>query len=228
MLRVTTRLVFLGLLCVFLVPASASADFLPNDNISIGLESNPIEIPYDPEAPPWQKIIDDPEVPLWADDAYDFVPTPGDPGLLTVINLEEWLVIGGTNQWTDWHEEIVGAAGTGWVFDRPSLNLGLPGVSGPVLEVKKPGESGFNLPDGYLADAQDQTIDFYFDQLPVGTEIHIIKRLVYLGSDYQFNTQPPDQWIGPLVIEEWPTIPEPETLTLTIATVLLAMGRRRF
>lgn len=227
MLRCTVGVGILGLLCVLLAAGNASAQFAPDDIIGIGTELNPIEVPFDPNAPPWQKTIDDPQGLPWADDAYDFVPSPGDPGLLTVINLEEWLKVGGTYPWTDWHEEIVGAVGSGWVFDHPGLNLNLPGVSGPALEVRKPGESSFGLPDDYSVVAQDQTVDFYFDALPAGTEVHVVKRLVYLGADYQFNTQPPDQWIGPLTILEWPTVPEPAALGLLVVGGVATLIRRR-
>jgi len=200
---------------VFVLPARG---FTPDDNISIGLEGNPIDIPFDPDAPPWDKVIDDPAGAPWADDLYD-LQLNQDVNMLTVIGIEEWLVVGGTRPWTDWHEELVNSPG--WVWDQGQFNL--PGVSGPFLEVRPPGGTGFNPPDVIDIVATDMTVDFFFEPLDPGTEVHIIKRLVYVGPDGMFNT--PDTYQGPVTIREYPT-PEPAGLLLMVGGGLMVLRRR--
>ncbi len=209
----------MSILAFLWLVSPASAQFAPDDSISIGLESNPVEIELDPNAPPWDKEINDPQGAPWADDLYD-IQQGIDLSLLTVIQLDEWVKIGGVRPWTDWHEEILD--GPGWVWDRGLL--GLPGVSGPFLEVKPPGGSGFNPPSGLAINATDTTVDFFFDPLAPGTEVHIIKRLIFVGPDLQLNTG--DIFQGPLVIREYPT-PEPGALLLMMASGGWLLWRRR-
>ena len=203
-----------AMVCMSMVSA-VSADWVPDDNIGIGLEDNPIVIHFDPPADPWIKTIDTGGSEPWADDVW----SGGDTQLLTLITIDEWLEVGQGVEWTDWHEEIIESPGWVWYHGQfPSL----PGTLEPFLEVDT-GSGVYDFPSSLIVEADDQQVDFYFDALAEGTKVHIGKQLLFVGGDGRLNT--PETWAGPLKIREYPT-PEPSTMGL-LALGGLAMIRRR-
>jgi len=208
------RVVCTAMVCMSMVSA-VSADWVPDTNISIGLDNNPIVVPFDPPADPWIKTIDTGGSNPWADDAW----SGGDIQLLTLITIDEWLEVGPGVEWTDWHEEIIESPGWVWYHGQfPAL----PGTFQPFLEVDT-GSGVYNFPNNLTVAADDQKLDFYFDALAEGTKVHIGKQLLFVGSDNRLNTS--ETWTGPLKITEYPT-PEPATLIM-LALGGVALIRRR-
>jgi len=209
------RILCAAALCALAGPAIA--DWVPDDNIGIGLEDNPIVIPFDPPADPWIKTIDTGGSEPWADDVW----SGGDIQLLTLITIDEWLEVGPGAEWTDWHEEIIESPGWVWYHGQfPAL----PGTFEPFLEVDS-GSGVYDFPSNLIVEADDQQVDFYFDALAEGAKVHIGKQLLFVGGDGRLNT--PETWAGPLKIREYPT-PEPATVAmLTFGGLVLIRRRRR-
>lgn len=134
-----------------------------------------------------------------------------------VFGVSEYILIGGTTPWTDWHERIA-QPGWRWLDDR--AGSGEPNVHFA---------SGVPVP-GHTVTFTDPTpteggkLDFTFPPLPPGTLIRINKRLIYEGLD---PLLPGDTFFGTLDLYQFPTVPEPASAMLMVAGMLtiVACGR---
>ncbi len=185
----------------------------------VGTSSAPVEVTLDPGAGPIAKMFERPPGELgtpWAD---DHIGETGDVGHQTFFPVDEWFIIGEGPEWTDWHEEV-GTPGWKWSFAS--------------ILVKKPGDSDFSIPDGLFTgpmSGPSPVVEFFFDPLPVGTEVYLSKELVYVGLDGLLTTDDDpthDIFDGDRIdIAEYPT-PEPTTLVLsTLTSISLLLRRRR-
>jgi hypothetical protein len=155
----------------------------------------------DPNGPPWPKILTDVG-------GAALVANPG-----ATFFIHERLIIDGTRDWADWHEEILDP---GWEWN-PAVNpsdLHANGVTAPGLNVNiTPGTS-----------TQGGIIDFTFNSLPPGTLVDIYKTITYSGAGLPVPA-PPFQ--GHIRILEYPT-PEPgSALLLGAGGLVLLRSRKR-
>ena len=178
---------------------------------SIGLQT----IAYDPAAGPWHKV-------LAGATGGDFAASDTGTGALHTFSVSEYLTIGGTTPWTDWHERIM-QPGWRWLDDRassgePSFTF-ISGAPIPGLTIA--------FTDPTLSEGGK--IDFSFSPLPPGTNIKIVKRLVFDGLD---PLLPGETFLGKLDIFQHPTVPEPTSVVLallgsaTLGLMLVAPRRR--
>lgn len=149
------------------------------------------DVYYDPNAGPWIKTLN-----------------LGAPAVINKIyTLQELLHVGGGPNglapgWTDYHEEIrtqgwtwspVGPMGQGWGFSADPEK--------------------WNGIWTYVVPAGNKTVDWSFQPaLPVCTNLSITKYLVYNGGGDP---------LAPVVIAQYPTVPEPGTLVLAAVAALL-------
>ncbi len=129
---------------------------------------------------------------------------PGD-----IITLTETITIApGVRTWTDWHEIIQ----TDFFFwGDVSIDIVSGGVANPLNHtmIKDAGE-----------------LSLFFDPLPDGTELVITKQILM-----DINAPFPDPFTGAIVIHEYPTVAEPETMLLFgagFAALLLYRRRGHF
>jgi len=163
------------------------------------------EVAFDPTAGPWHKR-------LVGIDGGDFAASDTGVPALMIFGVSEWVTVGGTVPWTDWHEEIM-QPGWRWLDDRagsgePSFHYA-SGVTVPGLTVA--------FTDPTLSEGGK--IDITFDPIPPGTLLRFNKRLIYEGLD---PLLPGDTFLGTLDIFEHPTVPEPTTLLLLITGLAAA------
>ena len=168
------------------------------------------EIAHDPTAGPWHKRL------LGVDGGEFAASDTGFPALM-IFGVSEWVKVGGTTPWTDWHEEIM-QPGWRWLDDRagsgePSFHYA-SGVTVPGLTV------AFTDP----TPTSGGRIDFTFDPIPPGTLLRINKRLIFEGLD---PLLPGDEFFGTLDIFQYPTVPEPASMVLVIAGLAAVAGIAR-
>ena len=173
---------------------------------SIGLQ----EIAYDPAAGPWHKV-------LAGIDGGDFAASDTGSPALAVFSVSEYLTIGGTTPWTDWHESIM-QPGWRWLDDRAA--------SGEPTFTKTSGAAipGLSITFTDPTASEGGKIDFTFDPLPPGTNLKIVKRLIFDGLD---PLLPGETFLGKLDVFEYPTVPEPSTGILIVAILPLFHCRAR-
>lgn len=144
--------------------------------------------------------------------------TEGVAGQNTLTMIEN-LQVGGNTPWTDWHE-VFATDGLSWtqatiVFAGTTTVL-------PGLTVQ--------ISTGGGEDMHNDNIDFFFDALPVGTQITVVKTMIWQGLDVSLGTE--QLGTDTIVIREYPTvstvIPEPATLALlSIGGGMFGFFRRR-
>jgi hypothetical protein len=175
---------------------------------AIGLQ----EVAHDPSAGRWHKV-------LAGGDGGVFAASDTGVDGLAVFSLSEYLTIGGTTPWTDWHEEIL-QPGWRWLDDRPS--------SGEPTFTKASGEAipGLSISFTGATPTAGGKIDFTFDPLSPGTNLKIVKRLVFEGLD---PLLPGETYLGRLDVYQYPTVPEPATglMALMIFPLVRRPARRR-
>ena len=166
------------------------------------------EVAYDPAAGPWHKV-------LAGGGGGDFAASDTGSGALMIFSVIEYVTIGGTTPWTDWHERIV-QPGWRWQDDRA-------GSGEPTFTFS----SGAPIPGLGIAftdptASEGGKIDFTFDPLPPGTNLKITKRLLFEGLDPLLSGE---TFLGKLDIYEHPTVPEPAGLTMALqSAAALALG----
>jgi hypothetical protein len=135
---------------------------------------------------------------------------PGEIASGTSIRLLESIDIGsGSVPWTDWHEEIV-TEGWTWMGD-PHIEMFGGGIA-----------HGFSsgIVDGNMVDFS------FFESMIPGTHLEVGSK--YLVYDQLDQGLPPHT--GPIVIHQYPTVPEPGTLALACigaAGFTVCIRRRR-
>jgi hypothetical protein len=170
---------------------------------SIGLQS----VAYDPTAGPWHKV-------LAGIDGGDFAASDTGTSGLAVFSISEYLTIGGTTPWTDWHESIM-QSGWRWLDDRAS--------SGEPTFTKTTGEAvpGLSIAFTDPTTTEGGKIDFSFDPLPPGTNLKIVKRIIFDGLD---PLLPGETFLGKLDVFQYPTVPEPPVCLLAVEFLFAACG----
>ena len=113
-----------------------------------------------------------------------------------IVELSERIAIGGDLPWTRWEEEIL-TAEFDWIVG------GLPGSSLLADGAIPPGSMIEHLP---RSPAHGARLRFSFDALGLGTQLWIVKKLVYTGAE---------PFEGVLSIREFP-VPEPTTGLLVV------------
>jgi len=111
------------------------------------------------------------------------------------FTLTEYLYVNQGQPWTDWHEQFV----------TPSFVW----TGNPILSIDSTGDqyAGTISPDG-------TQVDFFFlpSSLAPGTAITINKQFKFVDA----GLPPPDT----IVIDQWPTVPEPGTFALLAAGLI--------
>lgn len=161
------------------------------------------DVYYDPNAGPWIKLLN---------------PIAGGAQVGQVYTLTELLHVGGgpngvAPPWTDYHEQI---QTPGWTWSPMGPNG--ENVWGFVEE--NPAWDGIVT---YVIPMGNTMVDWTFrPPLPVCTNLRFTKYIVFNGGQ---NTDPN----APLMVAQWPTIPEPGTCALlaTGLAMLLGYGWRR-
>ncbi|NLX12336.1 MAG: hypothetical protein GXY44_01605 [Phycisphaerales bacterium] len=151
----------------------------------------------DPDGPAWIKT-------LTGADGQSIVAEPGQ-----IFHLIENLIVCPSLGWTDWHEQIL-TPGWDWVWQEPVPPLfyvnGQPAPG--LVMVHTPGNGSVG-----------GSVDFYFDELPPGTQVSIRKTL-------QYNDTTGALFVGHVQIKEYPT-PEPATLGFLALSGLVFLRRAR-
>ncbi|RMF82180.1 MAG: PEP-CTERM sorting domain-containing protein [Nitrospirae bacterium] len=156
------------------------------------------DVPFDPNSEGWhvgpQEVSYDPAAGPWLKRLAAPAYGPGNYGVI------EELIVGPGPAWTDWHEEILSPSpGADWTGGTIYDASGAP-VAGLTVQVMGP------------------RIWFFFDPLPPGTPIQVVKTLHYgiAGANL------------PIDVAEYPTTPEPTSLALVAGCLAgLAVLRRR-
>jgi hypothetical protein len=164
------------------------------------------DVYYDPNAGPWIKHL---------------APINGGAVIGQVYTLTELLHVGGGPDgtapgWTDYHEEI---RTPGWTWNPVGPNGEWPW--GFVATNSDPQGPDWNGVWSYVVPMGNTMVDWTFrPPLPVCTNVTLTKYVMFNGGADPF---------APLVVAEWPTIPEPGTCALlaTGLAMLLGYGWRR-
>ncbi len=173
----------------------------PNGEFSLGDPVNSLVVSYSPTAGPLEKWLmpnfdQNGDGQIDVGDFFQFISNP--------ILLQEHLIVGPGQPWTDWHERIVG---NDWVWTSAQLT-----TPGPP-----PG------PTGLIVQNSGTAVDFFFDPIAPGTPVDITKQLQFVGM-------PTPAMIADFVdrkfmirIVEYPTsVPEP--ISLLLATMVSGIG----
>ncbi len=132
-------------------------------------------------------VVLDPSGPKWTK---RFTGPQGTPFVYPYgsdpLTVVEFLQVSGELPWYDWHEDVLNPD---WTWTNATLLVNGQPAPGLVTLI-----SGGN-------------VSFYFDAIAPGTIIEIRKELVWNGL-------PGTEFVGSLVIQEYPTIPEPAALAL--------------
>ena len=211
-LWLTMALVFaLALVCGQAAPLQAgSISASDGDGSSAGTEYEPEgygwtvddgggnqDVYYDPDAGPWHKTLT--------------LTTPAAVG--TIFTLTENLHVGGgplgtAPAWTDYHEEILTP---GWTWSPNGPTGQYPWGFTALNWV---GSAVYVIPLG------NTKVDWTFNPpLPVCTDLTITKYLVYNGGA---GADP----LAPIIIAEYPTVPEPSSIVLLIVGAISALAYR--
>jgi hypothetical protein len=164
------------------------------------------EVAYDSSAGPWHKILS-------GGDGGDFAASDTGSGALMTFSVIEYVTVGGTTPWTDWHESVM-QPGWRWLDDRA-------GSGEPSFAFA----SGAPIP-GLSVAFTDPTlvtggkIDFTFDPLPPGTHLKIAKRLVFEGLD---PLLPGETFLGKMDVFQHPSVPEPVGLLMALQSAVALM-----
>ena len=165
----------------------------PNPRVPIG---------YQPGAGPWVKHLEIDPNDIAGQQVVPSIPPYSD-------TLEEYLVVAGSDPWSDWHEIIMNQQVQEWQFDPASVQITTS--SGSAVNIQ--------FPSPY-----EVWVDFD-PPLPVGTFVNINKDLIYIGPDPII----PQPFIQFIEVWQYPTVFEERVLvageTLSIdSTALILLG----
>ena len=179
----------------------SSHDMTTMNEWIIGTESDPIDVILDPDAGPWIKNLAGPNGgPVSADDTGQTAPS--------IFNLTEFLHVGGTIPWTDWHQEIRTAGWYPRIVSVLANGNPIPGLQVDYTDPVWPNKGG--------------AADITFPPLMPCTNVKIVKQLVWEGDPGNIG----DLFNGIVVMAQYPT-PEPAALGLLAAGALALLRRRR-
>ena len=138
------------------------------------------------------------EGPFWA----------GQLDTFSEVNLREFIKVGATSeQFSDWHETVT-TPNFEWGFDPDDTFYTING-----------GAQQFS---GITFNADYTTVNFVFPTFePPGTVIFLHKELEYIGAETFDND------LNAIVVDQYPTVPEPSTLALLGLGALGALVSRR-
>ena len=153
--------------------------FSPSETAwSFGTALSPITISYGPTAGVWEKQLFG----------------AGQLDAFQEVNLLEYIRVGPTSQFTDWHETVI-TPDFSWGFDPDDTFYTING-----------GPQQFS---GISYNANFTSVSFVFPTSePAGTVILLHKELQYMGV-LTFDND-----ATPIVVDEYPTVPEPSSLAL--------------
>ncbi|MAE61887.1 MAG: hypothetical protein CMJ49_11095 [Planctomycetaceae bacterium] len=186
---------------------------------TLGEVSDPIALHFAFGAGPWHK-------PLSVSHGFDWFPVDddltNDPTVPTVLGLDEHLLISGGRAWEGWVEsEFAG----GWIWDDGTLGRG------PRFDVMLPGSSVFVPAPGLVVTNWFHHIEFAFDPLPAGTQIHLRTDLVFVGGDLVTGSVPvqSSRGVGSAQVLGSPTVavPGPGAWRMGVVMLLGTCARRR-
>ena len=201
--------------CAVATAPSSSAQFSIGPNLPPGQTSYAFNVTQDPYAPSENAwffgtqanpitIAYNSQAGVWEKQ----LSGAGQLDTFQEVNLLEYVKVGAGTGWTDWHETVA-TPNFIWGFDPDdtfyTINGGAPQFTGITFG------------------ANNTIVNFVFPtDEPAGTVILLHKELQYMG-DVTFDND-----LTPIVVDEYPTVPEPASLTvLGIGAALAFISRRR-